>query len=71
MRAQYVRASLNGFSGSLGDYHGDFQYRWRRNFSIGLGYSYFRQSYENAAHTNTGLLIMAIQGPEAFLRVSF
>jgi hypothetical protein len=70
-RAQYVRASLNGFSGSLADYHGDFQYRWRRNFAIGVGYSYFRQSYENVAHTNTGLLIMAIQGPQAFLRVSF
>jgi hypothetical protein len=70
-RAQYVRASLNGFTGSLGDYHGDFQYRWRRNFAIGVGYSYFRQSYVNTAHTNTGLLIMAIQGPQAFLRVSF
>jgi hypothetical protein len=70
-RGQYVRAALNGFNGSLGDYHGDFQYRWRRNFALGVGYSYFRQSYENEAHTNTGQLILALQGPEAFLRVSF
>ncbi|HTV52985.1 MAG TPA: hypothetical protein VME21_17465 [Steroidobacteraceae bacterium] len=70
-RAQYLGGTVQGFTGSLGDYHGDFQYRWRRNLAIGVGDSYFRANFESEGHHTPGLVRLAIQGPEAFVRVSF
>ena len=29
----------NEFSGELSDFHADVQYRWRKNFAVGLGYT--------------------------------
>ena len=37
-RAQYFNLTVGAVSGMLGDYHGDIQYRWRRNVAFGLGY---------------------------------
>jgi hypothetical protein len=70
-RAQYLGATVNGLSGSLGDYHADVQYRWKPNFALGLGYEYIRQSFQSTTRGNPGLFVLSAGGPEAFLRVSF
>jgi hypothetical protein len=70
-RAQYLRASVNNFEGSMGDYHADFQYRWKPNFSVGAGYTDMRSFLQvNDAHF-PGLFRQHVRGPEAFFKVSF
>ncbi len=69
-RGQYFGTSLNGLTGSLGDYHGDFQYRWRSPFAIGIGYSYTRTSFQSVTHGTPGRIALSLGGPELFFRVS-
>lgn len=70
-RGQYLGGTLHTFTGSFGDYHGDFQYRWRSPFAIGVGYSYTRASFESVSHGSTpGRLVLSVGGPELFFRVS-
>lgn len=68
---QYFGTTVSHVSGSLGEYHGDFQYRWSAPFAIGVGYSYIRASFGTATGSTPGRLTLAAQGPEAFVRVSF
>jgi hypothetical protein len=68
---QYFRAAYHGTAGSLGEYHGDFQYRWTPAFALGLGYSYMRASFETVTSSTPGRIVLAVGGPEAFVRVSF
>jgi hypothetical protein len=70
-RGQYLRASVNNFEGSMAEYHGDFQYRWKPNFSVGAGYTIMRSFLAvNDAHF-PGLFRQNVRGPEAFFKVSF
>jgi hypothetical protein len=68
---QYFGTTVKGVSGSLGEYHGDFQYRWSPPFAIGLGYLYIRASFESITSSTPGRITLSAQGPEAFVRVSF
>jgi hypothetical protein len=70
-RGQYFGGTLHGFTGSLGDYHGDFQYRWRRVFAVGVGYSYTRASFQSVTRGTPGRFTLSVSGPEVFARVSF
>jgi hypothetical protein len=70
-RAQYLRASVNNFEGSMGDYHGDFQYRWTPNFSVGAGYSVLKSFLQVDDAHFPGLFRQNVRGPEAFFKVSF
>jgi hypothetical protein len=70
-RGQYLRTTLNGTSGSLGDFHADAQFRWLPNLSVGAGYSMVRLHLDSNTQTTPGLVDMRVRGPEAFLRVSF
>jgi len=71
-RGQTFTANLSDFKGSLSDYHGDFQYRWRRNFTFGLGYSMLRIRAESTSTKNMpGKFNWDFKGPEAFIRASF
>ena len=71
-RAQTLTAHLSDFTGSLSDYHGDIQYRWRRNFAFGLGYTSLRIRAESTSTKNMpGKFNQDIKGPEAFVRASF
>jgi len=70
-RGQYFGTTVHGFTGSLGDYHGDFQYRWRSAFAVGVGYSYTRASFESVTHGTPGRFTLSLAGPELFARVSF
>jgi hypothetical protein len=70
-RGQYFGTTINGFTGSLGDYHGDFQYRWRSALAIGVGYSYMRASFQSLTHGTPGRFTLSMAGPELFARVAF
>jgi hypothetical protein len=70
-RAQYFKASVNNFSGALGEYHGDFQYRWKPNFTVGAGYTTMRAGLDVQDAHFPGSFRLDVRGPEAFFKVSF
>jgi hypothetical protein len=70
-RAQYFSSEVDEFKGSLGDFHADVQYRWRRNFTVGLGYSAIQANLEVNDADFPGLFDLDVAGPEVFFRVSF
>jgi hypothetical protein len=78
VRGQRFTAHVDEFRGSLADYHGDFQFRWRENFALGLGYTRIRTLVDVGQDTNggnpddlTGRFDQRMTGPELFLRASF
>lgn len=72
-RGQYFHVAINNFSGSMADYHGDFQWRWRRypNFSLGAGYSIMRTNLDINNSNFPGAFRLNVRGPEGFFKVSF
>jgi hypothetical protein len=68
---QYFHAALSNFDGWLADIHGDVQYRWKPNFSLGVGYSTFRAKLALDTGNFPGGFQLSLTGPEAFFRVSF
>ena len=69
-RGQSFSASPEDFDGKMSDYHADIQYRWRRNFAVGLGYT--KLVTELLVTDDRPLLFnMDTSGPELFFRVSF
>ena len=69
-RGQSFSANPEDFEGKMSDYHADIQYRWRKNFAIGLGYS--KYVTELLVTDDRPLLFnMDVSGPELFFRVSF
>ncbi len=70
-RGQYFSASPEDFDGSISDYHGDIQYRWRKNFAVGLGYTKLTAHLQVVDIANPVLFDLTTSGPELFFRVSF
>jgi len=72
-RGQYFRASVNDFEGSLAEYHGDLQWRWKRwpNFSLGAGYTIKRASLDVNDSNFPGAFRLNVRGPVGFFKVSF
>ena len=70
-RGQYFSAEVDQFKGTLGDFHADVQYRWRRNFTVGLGYSAIQANLDVSDEDFPGLFDLDVAGPELFFRVSF
>jgi hypothetical protein len=70
-RGNYLKASLNGISGSYTDLHGDVQYRWNPNFAVGAGWTKMRIALEHPSGNPPGNVSMSFAGPEVFLRFSF
>jgi hypothetical protein len=68
---QYFHAAVSNFDGWLADIHEDVQYRWKPNFSLGVGYSAVRAKLALQTGNFPGLFQMSVSGPEAFFRVSF
>jgi hypothetical protein len=72
VRGQTFTANTDEFDGTLSDYHGDIQYRWRKNFTVGLGYTSLRMEVESTSTDDlTGKFDQEISGPEFFIRASF
>jgi hypothetical protein len=70
-RGQYFHAAISNFDGWLADLHEDVQYRWKKNFAVGVGYSSVRAKLALSTGNFPGQFHMALEGPEAFFRVSF
>jgi hypothetical protein len=70
-RGQYFSDSVSNASGTLGDYHADFQYRWRPNFAVGLGYTQLRSALRILSGSFPGYVSLDAHGPEFFFRVSY
>jgi hypothetical protein len=76
-RAQRFSTRVDEFKGSLADFHGDFQYRWRENFALGLGYTRLHTLVDVGKKTGgsgndlTGRFDQGTRGPEVFFRASF
>ena len=61
---------LGDWRGEMYDYHLDVQYRWRKNFAVGLGYSSI-ESDLLIDGTPGGQFNLKTDGPELFFRASF
>jgi hypothetical protein len=61
----------NEFSGELADFHADIQYRWRKNFAVGLGYSRLFANVDIVDADQPFMFDMDASGPELFFRASF
>jgi hypothetical protein len=70
-RAQYLKLTVSGVKGSLGDYHGDLQFRWRPNLAFGLGYQSTKSRLDVSNNNPNGFMDLATHGPELFVRASF
>jgi hypothetical protein len=70
-RAQYLSIDINKVSAALGDYHTDLQYRWARNFEIGVGYESIHAALTDLHSGQPAGFVLNVKGPEAFVRVSF
>jgi hypothetical protein len=70
-RAEWLRISVNDTSGLLDDFHGDFQYRWRRALAIGVGYEWQQIALRVHRTNPDGDVRLKVSGPEVFLRASF
>lgn len=70
-RGQQFSASPNDFDGMMSEYHGDIQYRLRKNFALGLGYTSMRTDLTVFDPDQPVLFNLDTSGPELFFRVSF
>jgi len=70
-RGQQFSATPEEFEGKMADYHADVQYRWRKNFAIGLGYTKLETDVEVFETDNPLMFNLDTSGPELFFRVSF
>src|SRR5262249_49814297 len=70
-RGQYFRASLNNFAASMSEYHGDLQYRWTPNVSLGAGYTVMKSTLDLDESNFPGSFRFNVRGPEMFFKISF
>jgi hypothetical protein len=70
-RGQYMHITVSNLSALLEDYRADAQYRWRRNFALGVSYEYERASVDIRNQDPSGIIRLAFTGPELFVRVSY
>jgi hypothetical protein len=70
-RGQTFTANADKFEGSLSDYHADVQYRWRKNFAVGIGYSSIQVDLDVSDADQPFLFQMDTSGPELFFRAAF
>ena len=70
-RGQYLKLTVSSVKGSLADYHGDVQFRWRPNLAFGIGYESTQTRLEVKNNNPNGFMRLATRGPEAFVRASF
>lgn len=70
-RGQQFSASPEDFDGMMSDYHADIQYRWHKNFSVGLGYTMLKTDLTVFDPDQPLLFNLDTKGPEIFFRASF
>jgi hypothetical protein len=57
--------------GGFREFHGDVQYRWRKNFAVGLGYTMTKLDLELRNVDEPFRFNMEATGPELFFRAAF
>lgn len=57
--------------GGYREFHADVQYRWRKNFAVGLGYTSTNLELELSDADEPFLFNMDVSGPELFFRAAF
>jgi hypothetical protein len=70
-RGQSYEYSRDDVTGRLSDFHGDIQYRWRKNFAVGIGYTQLHYELEAAPDDMPAFFDMSVSGPELFFRAAF
>ena len=70
-RGQYLNLTVSSITGSLGDYHGDLQFRWRPNLAFGFGYESTQTRLDVMNKNPNGFMRLGTHGPELFVRASF
>ena len=71
LAARPLRVRKHSTTELFGDYHPDLQYRWTRNFELGVGYQSIHARLEDDHTSQPKGFVLNVRGPEAFLRVSF
>jgi hypothetical protein len=67
----YEYSPHDDLTGRLSDFHADIQYRWRKNFAVGLGYTKLRYELDAIPEDKPVSFDMSVTGPELFFRASF
>jgi hypothetical protein len=67
----YEYSPHDDLTGRLSDFHADIQYRWRKNFAVGIGYTQLRYELEAIPEDQPAFFDMTVKGPELFFRASF
>jgi hypothetical protein len=67
----YEYSPHDDLTGRLSDYHADIQYRWRKNFAVGIGYTQLRYELEAIPEDKPTFFDMSVTGPELFFRAAF
>jgi hypothetical protein len=70
-RAQTYTLDKDGYEATMSDYHADIQYRWRKNFAVGLGYTNLIAEFIMDDDIQPFEFRMDTSGPELFFRASF
>jgi hypothetical protein len=70
-RGQYMSLTLGSNHGKLGDYHADFQFRWKPNLAFGLGYESTSEKVNVTSGNPIGDMQFNVHGAELFVRASF
>jgi len=70
-RGQYMSLTLGNSKGKLGDYHADFQFRWKPNLAFGLGYESTSEQVNVTSGNPYGNMQYKVHGAELFVRASF
>jgi hypothetical protein len=70
-RAQAYTLDKDGYEATMQDFHGDIQYRWRKNFAVGLGYTRLYAEFIYDETDQPFQFSMDTSGPELFFRASF
>jgi hypothetical protein len=65
------RRKKKGYEATMQDFHGDIQYRWRKNFAVGLGYTSMFAEFIDDSTGQPFEFNMDTSGPELFFRASF
>jgi hypothetical protein len=68
---QLKLVNVDDAEGQFLDWHADIQYRWRKNFAVGLGYTQTNVGLELSNVDEPFLYNLDVKGPELFFRASF
>jgi hypothetical protein len=68
---QLKLVNVDDAEGQFLDWHADIQYRWRKNFAVGLGYTQTNVELELSNVDEPFLYNLDVKGPEIFFRASF